>query len=77
MTTKPYIAKDTGKPLVVLGGYRVAITGAIIPETIPSYDGQDYGTDPLPDKPGFVKMHPSGEVVTIQEARKRLGRPEW
>ncbi len=55
MTIKPYIARDNGKPLVVLGGYRVAISGAIIP----------------------VTMFPSGDVVTVQEAKKRLGRPEW
>ena len=77
MNTKPYIARDTGKPLVVLGGYSVAISGGIIPEFIPPYDGSDYGHDPIPEKPGYVKMFPSGDVVTIQEARKRLGRSEW
>jgi len=32
---KPFIAKDTGKPLVVMGGYRIGEGGCIIPQPIP------------------------------------------
>ncbi len=32
---KPFIAKDTGKPLVVLGGYRIGEGGSIIRDTLP------------------------------------------
>ena len=35
MEKKPYIAKDTKAPLVVLGGYRVARDGSVIRDILP------------------------------------------
>ncbi len=69
---RPYIAVDTKEPLVVMGGYRVDEDGGLLQQTIKPYDGGDFGTDPLPDKPGFVKMVPSGEIVTLEQACARL-----
>lgn len=34
---------------------------------------KDYGTDPI-DKPGYVKMVPSGDIVTVEESILRLKR---
>lgn len=33
---KPYIAKDTKEPLVVLGGYEIAEDGSVITKPVPA-----------------------------------------
>jgi hypothetical protein len=67
--TKPFIAKDTKEPLVVLGYYRVSEDGGIIGDPILPRKG-DIGCDPLPD--GKFRMVPSGDIVDIDERNKRL-----
>ncbi len=70
---KPFIAKDTKKPLVVLGGYEIASDGGIMRNNVPPrVEGKDYGSDPIGD--GMVRMVPSGEIVTAEEAIRRLSR---
>lgn len=66
---KPFIAKDTKQPLVVLGAYGIGEGGVIIRDQIISREG-DTGADPLGD--GLFKMHPSGDVVNLEERNKRL-----
>ena len=71
MSNKPYIAKDTKEPLVVMGGYEVNEHGGIIKRPIPQRKkGEDYGFDPLGN--GKYKMVPSGDVVDAAERDKRL-----
>jgi hypothetical protein len=69
---KPYIARDTKKPLVVLGGYNIAEDGSIIREVVKTQPGKDYGADPLGD--GKFKMVPSGDIVDLEERNKRLNK---
>lgn len=71
MSNKPYIAKDTGKPMIVLGGYEIGEGGGIIRRYVPATAG-DYGADPLGD--GTYRMVPSGEVVDYAERCRRLGK---
>lgn len=71
MSEKPFIAKDTGKPLVVLGGYEIAQGGGIIRRPIAQRLG-DYGADPIGD--GTYRMVPSGDVVGYDEYCRRLGK---
>ena len=60
---KPFIAKDTKEPLVVLGHYPIAEDGSIIRrEVASSISADDYGCDPLGD--GTFRMVPSGDVVS-------------
>lgn len=68
---KPRIARDTGEPLVVLGGYHVANDGGLIREQV-SGSTADHGCDPLPD--GTFRMVPSGDIVNAEEKEKRLRR---
>lgn len=35
MKQKPYIARDTGEPLEILGGYQVAADGGLMRRTLP------------------------------------------
>jgi hypothetical protein len=69
---KPFIAKDTKKPLVVLGGYRIGEGGGVIRETVDTSKPGDYGADPLGD--GKFKMVPSGDIVDLAERNKRLNK---
>lgn len=71
---KPFIARDTGKPLVVLGGYEIAVGGGILRRSVPTVGG-DYGADPLGD--GLFRMVPSGDVVDFEERNRRLPDPGW
>jgi hypothetical protein len=67
---EPFIARDTGEPLIVLGGYRIAQNGAVMREPIVNR-AVDYGADPLCD--GMFRMVPSGDIVNLEERNKRLG----
>lgn len=71
---KPFIARDTKEPLVVLGGYRIGEGGVIMRERIKVEPGKDYGADPLGD--GTFKMVPSGEIVSLEERNRRLSEPQ-
>ena len=66
----PFIATDTGEPLVVLGGYEIAKDGSIIRGTVDTSKGGDYGCDPLGD--GMFRMVPSGDIVDYTERCNRL-----
>lgn len=66
---KPFIAKDTGEPLVVLGGYEIVEGGGVRREVLRPRAG-DYGCDPLGD--GRYRMVPSGDVVDAAEKERRL-----
>jgi hypothetical protein len=69
----PFIAHDTHEPLVILGGYRVGATGAIIPDAPVRYAGKDYGCDPVANSnPPMFRMVPSGDIVGYAERCKRL-----
>jgi hypothetical protein len=69
---KPYIARDTGEPLVVMGGYHLASDGSTIRKAVDTRAAGDYGHDPIGC--GLVRMVPSGDIVTVAEASIRLGR---
>ena len=70
---KPFIAKDTKEPLVVLGGYEIVSDGSIMRNNVPPrVEGKDYGSDPVGD--GMVRMVPSGDIVTVEESIRRLAR---
>lgn len=69
MKDKPFIARDTKKPLVVLGGYKIGEDGSIIRDSLPITEG-DYGCDPLGN--GMYRMVPSGDIVSEEERAKRL-----
>jgi len=69
---QPFIARDTGEPLIVLGGYAIAETGGIIRPTIDTRRTGDYGADPLGN--GQFRMVPSGDIVDTEERNRRLGR---
>lgn len=69
---KPFIAKDTKEPLVVLGGYRIAADGGIIRELVNTKKAGDYGCDPIGD--GKFKMIPSGDIVDYDERCRRLDK---
>ncbi len=71
MSQKPFIASNTGEPLVVLGHYPIAEDGGIIRETLKPRSG-DHGCDPLGD--GKFRMVPSGDIVDTEDMRKRLRR---
>lgn len=64
-----FIAKDTGKPLRVLGGYDIAANGSVIRETLRPVSG-DIGSDPMGH--GMHRMVPSGDIVTTDEMKRRL-----
>jgi hypothetical protein len=66
-----FIAKDTGKPLVVLGGYEINDDGGIIHKTVDLRKPGDYGCDPVGN--GMFKMVPSGDIVNWEERCRRLG----
>lgn len=66
---RPMIAKDTGEPLVVLGGYECAERGLIHRLESIKKDG-DYGCDPLGN--GKFRMVPSGDIVDYEERCRRL-----
>lgn len=71
---KPFIAKDTREPLIVLGAYPIAHDGSIIHQPIKPRTG-DYGADPIgPDENGVFrwKMVPSGDIVGMEERNQRL-----
>ena len=67
-----FIAKDSGEPLEVLGGYAIDATGGIIRGKIDVNQPGDYGADPLGD--GRFRMVPSGDIVDPDEKERRLGR---
>lgn len=69
MSNKPFIARDTGEPLVVFGCYRIAHDGSVMREPIVSRAG-DYGADPLGN--GLFRMVPSGDIVDLTERNNRL-----
>jgi hypothetical protein len=55
----------------VLGCYDLDDTGKPIPKWLaPRLSGEDYGTDPYDAE--HVRMVPSGDIVTLAEAAKRL-----
>lgn len=47
-------------------------SGRLSQRTIKPYDGGDFRVDPLPDKPGYVTMVPSGDVLTLEKANMLL-----
>ena len=65
-----FIARDTGKPLVVLGHYEIATGGSVVRDIVDTSRGSDYGCDPLGD--GMFRMVPSGDVVDAVERDNRL-----
>lgn len=70
---KPYIAKDTKEPLVILGHYPVAEDGSIMRQTLPPPGPKgDTGCDPLGE--GRFRMHPSGDIVDFEEMCRRRGK---
>lgn len=70
--SKPFIARDTKEPLVVLGGYQIGRDGSVIRPPIPKRElGKDYGADPIGD--GTFRMVPSGDIVDYAERCRRLG----
>lgn len=70
MGQKPFIARDTKRPLVIFGGYEVAEDGGLIKRPIVNSPGKDYGADPLGD--GRFRMVPSGDIVDLAERMRRL-----
>jgi len=66
--TKRLIAKDTGKPLRVLGAYDIAADGSVIREPLLPVSG-DIGSDPVGH--GMHRMVPSGDIVTTDEMKRR------
>ena len=70
--TNPHIARDTGEPLVVMGGYEIAQGGGIIRRPIDLNREGDYGCDPLGN--GQYRMVPSGDIVDIEERNRRMSR---
>ncbi len=61
-------------------GYNLTDVGGRLLVDRPSIDTEhpgDYGWDPVLDEAGeptgFVKLVPSGDVVTVTEARQRVG----
>jgi hypothetical protein len=70
-SNRPFIARDTGQPLTILGGYEIAEDGSILHNRpIDTTRPGDYGCDPLPD--GMFRMVPSGDVVDAVEKNRRL-----
>lgn len=69
---KPFIARDTKEPLVVLGGYNVAADGGLMRDVIDTGKKGDHGADPLGD--GRFRMVPSGDVVDYDERCRRLNK---
>ena len=71
MTRKSDKLRDMAVPTVM--GYELnRDTLTPIRRTIDVRKPGDYGTDPIGN--GMVRMVPSGDIVTVDEARKRLGR---
>ena len=54
MSKKPYIARDTGEPLVVMGGYHVGSDGGLIHKTI---DTSAPLPGPTPDDIALLEEH--------------------
>lgn len=67
---KPFIARDTGSPLIVFGAHEVNERGGLIPQSVDTSTDGDYGADPLGD--GTFRMVPSGDVVDYTERCRRL-----
>ena len=65
---QPLIGKDDGKPVVAFG-VPLAADGSPMRETVQIKKG-DYGADPIGD--GLHRMVPSGDIVDLQERRRRL-----
>ena len=69
---KEFIARDTGKPLVVMGGYRIGEGGAIINEPIPPGINKPTATDAdrkLLAKYGMKKLEEIGYWGVIDRLR--------
>lgn len=73
MARKPDYDTSTGEGQKRLMAEAVGHT-YLPPRPITRYSNADYGTNPAPDHPGMVRMHPSGDLVTVAEAQRRLGR---
>lgn len=61
----------TKRPIIAFG-YNLHDSGAPIRATIDAKAQGDYGQDPLGN--GMHRMVPSGDVVTTEEMRRRIGK---
>ena len=69
---KPFIAKDTKKPLVVFGGYKIRKDGAIIRDTLPPYPNKPTATEEdrkLLAKYGYERLEEMGYYGVIDRLR--------
>lgn len=55
----------------VLGGYDLDDDGRPIRQTVDTMRPGDYGADPVGD--GTFRMVPSGDIVSAEEKKRRLG----